>query len=29
LNTGPNAAIVRGELAQGIADAILDDLVNP
>jgi N-acetylmuramoyl-L-alanine amidase len=29
LNTGPNAATVRGELAQGIANAILDDLANP
>ncbi len=29
LNTGPNAATVRGELAQGIANAILDDLLNP
>lgn len=29
LNTGPNSAVVRGDLAQGIAQAILDDLVNP
>lgn len=29
LNTGPKAATVRGELAQGIANAIIDDLVNP
>lgn len=29
LNTGPNAASVRTELAQGIANAIIDDLVNP
>lgn len=29
LNTGPNAATVRGELAQGIANAILADLVDP
>ena len=29
LNTGPNAATVRGDLAQGIAKAILDDLINP
>lgn len=29
LNTGPNAATVRGELATAIANAILDDLANP
>jgi len=29
LNTGPNAATVRGDLARGIANAILDDLTNP
>lgn len=29
LNTGANAANVRAELAQGIANAILSDLVNP
>jgi N-acetylmuramoyl-L-alanine amidase len=29
LNTGPNAATVRGELAAAIAKAILDDLINP
>lgn len=29
LNTGPNAATVRSELARGIANAIVDDLVNP
>jgi N-acetylmuramoyl-L-alanine amidase len=29
LNTGPNAATARGDLAKGIANAILDDLINP
>jgi N-acetylmuramoyl-L-alanine amidase len=29
LNTGPNAANVRAELAEAIAGAIMDDLVNP
>jgi N-acetylmuramoyl-L-alanine amidase len=29
LNTGPNAGTVRNELAQGIANAIIDDLANP
>jgi N-acetylmuramoyl-L-alanine amidase len=29
LNTGPNAATVRSELARGIANAIVDDLANP
>jgi N-acetylmuramoyl-L-alanine amidase len=29
LNTGPNAATVRSQLAEAIADAIIDDLANP
>ena len=29
LNTGPNAATVRTQLAEAIAGAIVDDLVNP
>jgi len=29
LNTGPNAATVRGKLADAIAGAIIDDLQNP
>lgn len=29
LNTGPNAAAVRVELAEAIANAIIDDLTNP
>jgi hypothetical protein len=29
LNTGPNASAVRNGIARAIANAIIEDLVNP